>query len=513
MSTYNYPDTIGYVNNKKGFTASKYNSLAINYTLSTINCDSGKQLIIRTAQGSDKDLVLSKHIIPVLPYRLMINDATFFNKIKSSLIDSATDIAAFNPGITSSLSMPAEFDSATKFIELNVPRSCLKYFVSSQQWEMQNLGNSKYVDVTVNKIEAYDLQASMVVESNTTYDDLYIAVSSRVDMFGSYSDISISFTKPFHWFWTIPVVVRIRVNRSDLTVAGKNLSITPTAWGYPVDTAWFGESTASMDIAKINTSITGAYTSKLWNYNLIPGRYISDSRYINFRFQPMSLGCLVDIDYLSSTGVVVVANSIKNYFVDRNGYRYIHTISKFTLSSGFTAVTDYDSTVYTETTVLRISMYTANGYYVYLINNSDLTSDMIIYDSLLNIASRRIFNGTDVDLIEKSSNLYILFHSDSKRYIFKFPTISSSFAASLGTGILYNGLPAKLRTAGATQINESNIIINNNCNQDKSIVENITSNCSSVTSNLKFIGSTTLVIDKITLSKDGQINSLEFFSV
>jgi hypothetical protein len=529
---YKYPDTLGYINNKKGISSVTTGGETICYILSTREHSTGKQLVIRTTKNYEGNIVERQTIVPILPYRIMFNDPNFFNNIKKDLYPHNEALNLFNPGIvftSNSVTMPAQFNSqTTNFIELNIPRSCLNLFTKYDYIQQQADGT---IFTTTMDIKAYDIQASMVVEANGTHDNLFISLSSRIDALNYNGD-------RINWSWTIPVVIMLKVLRSNINSSTiKEFELLPTSWSYPIDLDWFAQNNPKTTIAKIN-DIAGSPTDNLWNYNMIPGQYVLD-RGGNHRYMFTNYGCVTDIDYTESSGIVCFS-SIGNYFPSQERYNQIHTLSKILFSTGFVQPSITNAKVFTNNVVSNNCVYKIENYYVSVANEYTKTSNgvsLIIYDNSLNIVNQRKFGGWAhfSDLIEKDNVLYILYYTDTKRYIFKFPTIDSSFISLIGNGsINVIGMTNIFKTSGMTLIKESNISqlsqtfidytislpngatqINNidiSC-PDKSIISNLKNSFPGVLNTLKLIGTSCLVIDKINLSINGQTNNLEYLSV
>ena len=154
---YSYPDNIGYVNNKKSFSSVTISNGHLLYVLGTQDdkTDTGKRLIIKT-YGCYGDAAPreAQIIVPILPYRIMINDKTLLNysNRQSILKQNASDLNLYNPGIdfnvvnSASGCWPSEFPASTRFMELNLTRKCFPVLGMPVGWSydmQQTLGSAK----------------------------------------------------------------------------------------------------------------------------------------------------------------------------------------------------------------------------------------------------------------------------------------------------------------------------------------------------------------------------------
>lgn len=539
---YSYPNLLGYVNNKKGFSTVTSGGETIMYVLGTRNCSNGKQLVIKTTKSlSGQRAIERQTIVPILPYRLMINDPYVFDYIKTRLYPYYESLSLFNPGITftsKSITMPSQFNSnSTKFIELNIPRSCLSSF-QMHEFEQQKLDSYNKTRVNIKLIEAYDLQASMVAESDGLYDNLYLSVSSRVNIDLNYYDAKEASSG--FWFWTIPIVIKLRILRSNINSGTvKEFESLPIAWSYPMDLNWFSETQAPTTISKINTAISGGPTVNLWNYNVLPGQYNSTSTRKDYRYAAKSFGCVTDIDYIGANNIICFS-SVGNYLPGQKEYKQVHIVSDITLTTGFTLPTTTNAKVWTDNLVTNNTIYKIGNYYAAIANEyTQLNNGVLLnlYDSSLNLVIQRKFGGTAVngDLTEKDGTLYLLFYTDTKRYIFKFPTIDASFINFIGNGTInVVGMINIFRNSGMTQINEVNSpslfrrLVNYSITKpdgsnlvcsvdlegaDKSIYFDLKSSFTGNFRALKILSTTALCIDEIRTYGLGQTNNNTFITV
>ena len=563
---YTYPDNIGYINNKKGFSSVTISNGHIFYVLGTENdrTDTGKRLIIRTygCYGNEQPRE-AQILVPILPYRMMINDKTLldYSNRRSIFKGNAADLNFYNPGIDfgvveSALGCwPSEFPLSTRFIELNITRNCFPIFglPAGRSYDMQQTNNGNALKIRPNKLEAYDLQASMVAESAGGNDYLYLTVVSRVDMIGSYS-MNNTIWNNFSWSWTIPVYIKLIVDRSTINtnLRGSIVNITPISWSYPIDSNWF-DSSSKVTIGKINNSITSTPSTKLWNYNVIPGRGVNNigTSLTNFPigypsivntnyFIPVSFGCLADI-YTQDSSNMICFTSFGNYYPVEGLYKQVHTISKISRSvTGFNVPIGRNSQEQTiELSARNVIYKTGAGtgdYYVALIQFYDQFRsgiNVLIYNyDLYLVAQFKMFHVNDADLIEKGGKIYLMLYGNSERKIYKFPTVDPTFINNLGKSsshALGNGGEKFLTDVGMTLVtssyistnirtlidfipvgSSSNIKLDINV-QDKSI--DARGLFSGSSNHLKLIGTECIAIDKITLSTPGQSNKLEYWTI
>lgn len=546
---YTYPDSIGYINNKKCFSSISSTDGTVTYMLSTRTCSTGKELIINTTKRVGDSQLKSQTYIPILPYRIIFNDPQFFYYgAKSKLLPYYNILNLYNPGITSTsdnISMPVEFNSNnTKFIEFNIPRSCLNAFQGS--YNFQKISSTS-VFVNISKLTAYDIQASMVVEKvDDNNDNLILTVNSRVNIDLSYSD-EIE-TKKNEWYYTIPVTVLLKINRTQLTTNNPTtIELVPFSWSYPIDPRWtnnFELSTQEsiISIGKINSSIVGDFEDKMWNYNIIPGKYLSSTKgNYNYRFALNSFGCLTDNDYIDIPSGVITVTSLGNYSTGHKTFEQFVTVNNTLLTNaGYNPSRFYKN--FTITNIAsKVSIYKNGEYFVSVINcfnNSKREIYLTIYgfsDGLVMVS--QILIGSDVyygDLVERQGSLYFTYTSNTARYIFKFPTLSSLIISSLGFKFL-SGLGTKdlLLSVGATLISSENVpykamtysvynlfmpdstkliyYIDDYC-QDKSIGF-LDKNYKSDDFNLNTYNNSILLLDKISMLETGQTNSIQQFKV
>lgn len=563
---YNYPDNIGYVNNKKGFSSVTISNGHIFYVLGTENdrTDTGKRLIIRTyGCYGDSTPREGQILAPILPYRIMINDKTLldYSNRRSILKDNAAALNLYNPGIdfnvvdTTSGCWPSEFPGTTRFMELNLTRKCFPVLglPAGYSYDMQQTLDYKKLKIRPTKLEAYDTQASMVVESAGANDYLYISVVSRVDMTGTYSNNGTVWNN-FSWSWSVPVVIKLVVTRSSIDANLKNsvVEITPTSWSYPIDTSWF-DSASKTALGKISTAITSTPTTKLWNYNIIPTRGVNNTGTSLTGFTtgavpsttsfvlPLNYGCVSDI-YTQDSSNIICLTSYGNYFPGTNSYKQTHTLSKITrTATGYNVPNNSNSQVTTDYFTSRNSLYkTGSGtgdYYIAVISShvsssADVTIVFYNYDFRI-VNQTKISNTYDADCIEKGGVLFLYLAGESTRYIYRLPTVNAAFFALLSpnaTQHLITPYMAKTRflAAGMTLLNESSsglpsrslvpftpvgmseaYSINVNV-QNKTLVGG---NFTGTTNNLKFIGTNCLALDKVSLASTGQTNNLEYWAI
>lgn len=561
---YTYPDSIGYINNKKSLSSVTVSNGHVTYILGTEDdrTDTGKRLVIKTygSYGTAAP-VEGQTLVPILPYRVMINDKTLLNysNRQSILKYNASDLNLYNPGIdfnvvdSASGCWPSGFGDTTRFIELNLTRKCFPVMglPAGSSYEIQHtvdkLGKLR---IRPTKLEAYDVQASMSVESAGADDYLYISVVSRVDLIGSYSMNNISWKNNFNWSWSIPIVVKLVVSRAsiDRTLRGRLQEITPTAWSYPIDSNWF-DTSPKVSIGKINTSIPSTPQTKLWNYNIIPGRVAMNfgTALTNFPsfiptnngyLIPLSFGCCSDIYSLDSSNILCLT-SIGNYYPSEGNYKQVHTISKIArASTGFVLPSNRNSQEQTLDVASRNIIYkTGSGtgdYYIALIqtyNQSKSGINMLVfnYDFYL-VAQVKMFHVNDADLIEKSGSVYLLLIGDTEKKIYKFPTADATFINRLGktsNTALGNGGEKVLTDAGMTLVHSSTISPNvrsfidfkptgstNNYKIDINTLDksiDLRGMSSGTTNHLRLIGTSCIAVDKVTLSTNGQSNKIEYW--
>lgn len=562
---YTYPDNIGYVNNKKSISSVTISNGHIIYILGTEDdkTDTGKRLVIRTygsyGTAAPKE---AQTLVPILPYRVMINDKTLLNYSNRQAIlkQNATDLNLYNPGIdfnvvdSTSGCWPAEFSASTRFIELNLTRKCFPVMglPAGYSYDMQQTLGSAKLKIRPTKLEAYDIQASMVAESAGGSDNLYISVVSRVDMQGAYSQNNSTWNN-FSWSWTVPIVIKLVVNRStlDASLRGTLQEITPTAWWYPIASNWYDVSPRTQ-IGKINTAITSTPQTKLWNYNIIPCRGVNNTGTSLTGFTsnyppsstsfilPVSFGCIADICSKDSSTITCFTSN-GNYFPSDSGYKQLHTINKITKSAiGFNLPSNGNSQESTlELSNRNVLCKTGSGagdYYVSLIQFYDASRsgiNVLIYDSSpFLVAQFKMFHVNDADLLEKGGSVYLLLVGDTERKIYKFPTANPTFINKLGktsSTAMGNGGEKFLTDAGMTLVTSSSIspttrtlidfkpvgsLINYKLDtnvQDKSI--DMRGIALGTSNHLKIIGSNCIAIDKITLSANGQTNKLEYWTL
>ncbi|MCK9428874.1 MAG: hypothetical protein M0R17_02535 [Candidatus Omnitrophica bacterium] len=531
---YKYPDQLGYICNKKGAVSSTVSGETVMYVLSTKTCDNGKQLIIKTSKGTDK-LKESNTIIPILPYRLIINDYSFLKKIEQNLIQYADSINFYNPGITvtDKINLPSILSNNTsKFIELNIPRDGLKYF--SNNYVYQTFSSTNNIAVTIRNIDVYDTQASMVLENiSPTEDILYISIVTRVDISGTTSDTYYA-NKVLSYSYCIPIVISLKINRTNL-ITDKiiNTDILPYSWSYIIDYNQFNDNTP-VTIGKINSSEIGSIDTKMWNYNIIPGKYLYSSTYRN-RYDPIAFGCNVDI-CLDLSNIITAISSYGNFYLDVNKYNQAHIFTRCSLglSSGFVLCSYYYSKNRMNTLSSKINIYKYNTYYISIFNtyiNSNKELHFYILDDSFNILSRCVItNGYDGDLLISQGYVYLTYSSNNKRYIFKLSTDISTLVSIISykvtTGESFKNLflssNATLIAEQTINIKESNLFDYNvtieniykidKTSQDKSI-GNLNNTFIGDYYYLNSNGSNYLILDKVSLSSYGVTNVPQFINI
>jgi len=534
---FKYPDQIGYINNKKGFASVTTDNKTVAYILCTRDTDTGKQLIIKTYTGTNGTLLQSQTFVPQIPYRFILNDVNFFNGIKHYLCPYSDIISLYNPGIHAagnSIIMPDAFNlGSTKFIEINLPRSCMRAMTGKYKYEQ--IDSRTNVDAFVKNIEAYDLESSMVVESiDSTQDNLIITVASRVDI-----DANLTGSYTFdHIYYTIPITILIKINRNSLvTDQLKIVDITPFSWTYPINYNFLYNS-----IGQITEDDISSFENNMWNYSVIPGKYSTskDGKSI-FKYVPESFGCLSDTAYDGVSGYVTIT-SMGNYTPSQKRFKQVHTIINGTLNiSGYNFPDLININYKTDNLTSKNSIVIKDGYYVTTqdtYNNLIRSSNLIILDSGMGIVAQ-ILSGNNIyhtDLVEKNNLLFLTFCNENKQYVFKFPEITTGLTSQIGkdkiltgegfkntllvlgfTLVYINDVPTQASTALLYDLKDSagnNIrYYLDDTKQDKSISPSLVSKFVGEDYNLRLIGDTCLVIDKMNIYSTGQINSFQYLKV
>lgn len=538
---YTYPDQIGYINNKKGFVSSTYGDETISYILSTKTTPTGKQLTIKTYKEISNVMVKCQTITPILPYRIIVKDVEFFDSIKKNLYNDYLATNLYNPGITAyndHITMPGIFYGSCKFIELNVTHNSLKYFASNMSYLYQEISGYKTY-IVPNTIKAYDIESSIVCSTDGTYDYLYIANCSKIVINGKQLDQSESRWKDIEHNYSIPVVVMLKILRSSIISSASDIETLPISWSYSINPRWLIESDnlKTTSVSKINSSVSGGPTTNLWNYNIIPGKYHSFNNGPDYFYQPLNFGCYVDIDYISSNSIVCFS-SIGNYSPIWNLLRPENTIIRIAFTTGFVQETSlYNAFIRNDERIYNNCIYKSGDYYVTVFNHYTEEKDEIclaIFDINLRLKSQ-IFFGPNCffgDLIMKNSDLYFMYYVDTKRYIFKFPTIDNVVTTNLGYSFTTSSsIQQKLVYAGATfsldgvGITKTKNLINYNINfsENNNKIYKIDTNSMDKSMNtdlyngyyhsLTVVDYSLIGINKISFSSIGQNNQIDTFKL
>ena len=337
--TWNDYDT--YNNSKKGTTAISDGDNSRVYTVSITNSSTGRKLAIKSYYDDvSGGMTGGQTFYPKIPYRFMCADkemrTPIGKHIKNQPIGTGTDLL-FNPGITrvgGSITYPSYIDSdSSKFWEINLLRE-----------EFEALKNKKFkvqygqlsdvpMYVTYTDVRAYDVSASIIARPHSTtpstHDTLYVSVTSRVQLKGTYEYAGIS-TKNLNIYYTIPIVLKLSIPKPG--TSGRD--ITPDSWSYPLDDTWY--SGDKHEITKINTSLSYSYESNLCNYNILPGATYAggEDRF----FWPISWGCLSEIEYDENNAVLRCVSSVGNYYKaadnkSQHPYRHYGTVCVIPFSS------------------------------------------------------------------------------------------------------------------------------------------------------------------------------------
>lgn len=452
--TYNIPESWGNINSKKGIV-STFDATAgtIVYALSTVNCSTGTQVIIKTYTGTTRNLVERNTLVPEIPYRIFTNDYNHFNKILTpSLLNHKDAFLKFNPGIIQNGNKFVLVDdgnmfatNSTSMIQINVPRATLSSFSLDNEYQAWKNTNNQYTLHVGALYKAYDIQASIIVKKDEVepelYDWIYLTVCSRVDINCRYINKakSSSYNNDY-WYYSMPVTLKYKVTKMILGITIPEV-LVPVSWTYPLPLEWTYATNYPTYMSRINP-INTSYATHMWNYNIIPSIVKKDYMYI-----PQSFGCLADMCYESDSKQLIYT-SIGNYVRGKDSggspYRQTNTLCSVDLSSnGFclpnsnskALVIDVEDEICGQLTVESIS-----GTYVALAHDSYTQNTnythLSFYDSntLKNISNISFIGASKSDLTLQLETLYYKYNTDSQdAIVYQFPTINSTFISTLNS--------------------------------------------------------------------------------
>lgn len=327
----------GYVHNRKGFSISRNGSGEdIAYILNIEDTPTGKRLKVETWYKKGSVFVEGLTWNPIIPYRVMFNDHSVIWALnqKPELWQqqaSGSDLI-FNPGV--SLNAEGKLDapvnvgpnSTVRFIELNLTRDQIPQYVYDRfiwQKPATTIRGAPNADLRRTywdrglDCKVHDAQAGFIVRNQDANTDvLYIWVTTVVTMHGTmYRVLNSSSTKQLgvkETRYSLPVLLKIEVDRPSLKIATTNPNFTPVAWKYALPLAKFTSSSTDdiMALSVINAGLGSSFLTHSWNMNLISGNDgIIDETDSYYDYIPAPRGTILDACWDSVNSDVVVCGA------------------------------------------------------------------------------------------------------------------------------------------------------------------------------------------------------------